>query len=256
MADLKDTLLCMSAEVAARSRSLRRSNTEESFSDILPAVDATGRVGFGNRRAVEDGVGSEADSVSVYSTDSGVVLAKEGEDEKRVADSLVFDKSRPPTGLLLNVETLSVSSLPETPAEVSCDNFDDVLSPPHSKSIPFNRVTLLNLRSNRLWTRPRLQRTFPIYNFPKKVTNTPLIPRKMQRTILMARWRRSPPIQLNSANGREPVLPVSARRQESSTFSSNSGVFSSLCPQHTCLRRSNLEKPLLRRVTSPDWFVN
>lgn len=121
LADLKDTLLCMSAEVATRSRTLRRWNTEESFSDILPAVDATGTVEFGNRRLVGDGVGSEADSVSVYSTDSGVVLAKEGEDEKWVADSLVFDKDYLPIGLLLNVETPAASSLPETPAEVSCN---------------------------------------------------------------------------------------------------------------------------------------
>ena len=70
LADLKDTLLCMSAEVAARSRTLRRSNTEESFSNILPAADAMGTVEFGNRRPVGDGVGSKADSLSVYSTDS------------------------------------------------------------------------------------------------------------------------------------------------------------------------------------------
>ena len=49
---------------------MRRSNTEESFSDILPAADAMGTVEFGNRRPVGDGVGSEADSLSVYSTDS------------------------------------------------------------------------------------------------------------------------------------------------------------------------------------------
>lgn len=121
LADLKDTLLCMSAEAAARSRPLRRSNTEESFSDILPAVDALGTVEFGSRRHVEEGGGSEIDSASVYSTDSGVVLAKEEKAEKRVADSLVFNKDHLPTGLLLDVETPAASSLPETPAEVSCD---------------------------------------------------------------------------------------------------------------------------------------
>lgn len=113
----------MSAEAAARSRPLRRSNSEESFSDILPAVDATGTISFGNRRRVEEGRGSEVDSVSVYSTDSGVVLAEEAEDEKRVVDSLVFDKDHLPTGLLLNVETPASSSLPGTPVEVSCDRF-------------------------------------------------------------------------------------------------------------------------------------
>ena len=113
----------MSAEAAAWSRSLRRSNTEESFSDILPAVDATGTINFGHRRRVEEGRGSEVDSVSVYSTDSGVVLAEEAEDEKRVVDSLVFDKDHLPTGLLLNVETPAASSLPGTPVEVSCDRF-------------------------------------------------------------------------------------------------------------------------------------
>ena len=122
LADLKDTLLCMSAEAAARSRSLRRSNSEESFSDILPAVDATGTVEFGGRRPVEEG-DSEVDTLSVYSTDSGVVLAKEVEDEKRVADSLVFDKDHLPTGLLLNLETPAASGLAETPAEVSYDRF-------------------------------------------------------------------------------------------------------------------------------------
>jgi hypothetical protein len=121
--DLTDTLLCMSAEAAARSRSLRRSNTEESFSDILPAADATGTVKFGNRRSVEEGRGSEVDSVSVYSTDSGVVLAEEPEDEKRMVDSLVFDKDHLPTGLLLNVETPAASSLSGTPTEVSRDRF-------------------------------------------------------------------------------------------------------------------------------------
>lgn len=123
LADLKDTLLCMSAEAATRSRSLRRSSTEESFSHILPAVDVMGAVEFGNRRPVEEGAGSEVDSVSLYSTDSGIVLAKEVDDEKRVADSLVFDKDHLPTGLLLNVETPAASSLPETPAEVSCSGF-------------------------------------------------------------------------------------------------------------------------------------
>ena len=121
--DLTDTLLCMSAEAAARSRYLRRSNSEESFSDILPALDATGTINFGNRRRVEEGRGSEVDSMSVYSTDSGVVLAEEAEDEKRVVDSLVFDKDHPPTCLLLNVETPAASSLPGTPVEVSCDRF-------------------------------------------------------------------------------------------------------------------------------------
>ena len=82
-----------------------------------------GTVEFGNRRPVGDGVGSEADSLSVYSTDSGVVLAKEAEDEKRVGDSLVFDMDHLPTGLLLNMETPSISSPPETPAEVSRDRF-------------------------------------------------------------------------------------------------------------------------------------
>ena len=121
--DLKDTLLYMSTEAAARSRSLRRSNSEESFSDILPAVDAMGTVNFGNRRPVEEGRGSEIDSMSVYSTDSGVVLAEEAEDEKRVVDSLVFDKNHLPTGLLLNVESPPTSSLPESAAEVSRDRF-------------------------------------------------------------------------------------------------------------------------------------
>lgn len=121
--DLKDTLLCMSAEAAARSRSLRRSNSGESFSDILPAVDATRTVGFGHRRPVEEGRGSEVDSVSIYSTDSGVVLAEEAEDEKRAIDSLVFDKDHLPTGLLLNVETPAASNVPGTPTEVSCNRF-------------------------------------------------------------------------------------------------------------------------------------
>jgi hypothetical protein len=93
------------------------SNSEESFSYILPVVDTTG---FGNRRAVEDGVGSEVDSVSIYSTDSGVVLAKEAEDEEMVVGRLVFDKDHPPTGLL---ETPFISSLPGVPVEVSCDRF-------------------------------------------------------------------------------------------------------------------------------------
>jgi hypothetical protein len=121
--DLTDTLLCMSAEAAARSRSLRRSNTEESFSDILPAVDATGTVEFGSRRPVEEGRDSEVDSLSVYSTDSGVVLAEEVEDEKRVVNSLVFDKDHLPTGLLMNVESPAAFSVPGTPAEVSCNRF-------------------------------------------------------------------------------------------------------------------------------------
>jgi len=124
--DLNDTLLCMSAEAAARSRPLRRSNTEESFSDILPAVDATGTVEFRNRRLVEEGRegrDSEVDSVSIYSTDSGVVLAEEAEDEKRAVNSLVFDKDHLPSGLLLNVETPAAFSVPGTPAEVSCNRF-------------------------------------------------------------------------------------------------------------------------------------
>jgi hypothetical protein len=127
LADLKDTLLCMSAEAAARSRSL---HTQESFSDVLPATNATGtRIGTvecGTRQSGEEGrEGEDVDDVSVYSTDStdsGVVLAKEMACEKRVADSLVFDKDHLPTGLLLNVETPAASSsVPETPAEVSCD---------------------------------------------------------------------------------------------------------------------------------------
>jgi hypothetical protein len=120
LADLKDTLLCMSAEAAAQSRSLPRSNSEESFSDVIPAVDATVSAEFRIRRPVEDG-GSEVDSVSLYSTDSGVVLAKEEEVERRVPGSLFFGKDHLPTGLLLNLETPAASSFAETQAEVSWD---------------------------------------------------------------------------------------------------------------------------------------